>query len=114
MKTILSHSLLLAVAATLGACATPPAQVLDGMEPQALEIATNRGRFDLQCPTAQPTLLSRELAQPLIEGPRFVGVQRGVFAIGVSGCGQQRSYQIICPDDGSTGCFSADTLGNLR
>lgn len=113
MTTALSRSLLLVLAAAVAACATPPAQVLDNMEPHAFEVATNRGRFELQCPAALPTLLSRELAPPLIEGPRFVGVSRGLFTIGVSGCGQQRTYQIICPE-GSGGCFSADTLGNLR
>ncbi|NJD23863.1 MAG: hypothetical protein FIB06_00490 [Betaproteobacteria bacterium] len=111
----ISRKLLLALAApaVIAACATPPAQVLDNMEPHAAEIALNRGRFDMQCATAMPAVLGRELAPPLIEGPLFVGVQRGIFTIGVSGCGQQRSYQIICPE-GSGGCFSADTLGNLR
>lgn len=110
---IRSLTLALSIPAALAACATPPAQVLDSMEPHAFEIAVQRGRFDLQCPAAQPSLLSRELAPPLIEGPRFVGVSRGIFTIGVAGCGQQRSYQIICPQ-GGYGCFSADTLGNLR
>lgn len=106
-KSILS---LVAIAALAG-CASP-AQVLDGMEPQALEMAAQRGRFDLQCPSAQPTLLSRELTQP-VEGIRFGGVPRGVFTVGVSGCGQRTTYQIFCPE-GGYGCFSADTLEGVR
>jgi hypothetical protein len=58
-------------------------------------------------------LLSRELAQPAIETVRFSGPQRGVFTVGISGCGQRKTYQMICPEGGS-GCFSADTLGNIR
>ena len=102
---------ILLMAAILAGCASP-AQVLDGMEPQALEMAAQRGRFDLQCPTAEPTLLSRELTQP-VEGIRFGGVPRGVFTVGVSGCGQRTTYQIFCPE-GGYGCFSADTLEGVR
>ena len=51
--------------------------------------------------------------QPAIETIRFQGIQRGSFTIGISGCGQRRTYQIICPEGGD-GCFSADTLGNIR
>jgi hypothetical protein len=36
-----------------------------------------------------------------------------VFTIGISGCGQRKTCQMICPAGGS-GCFSADTLGNIR
>jgi hypothetical protein len=59
------------------------------------------------------TPLSRELAQPAIETVRFSGPQRGVFTVGISGYGQRKTYQMICPEDGS-GCCSADTLGNIR
>ncbi len=110
--SVLSAATLLAALAVAG-CATPPAQILDGMEPTAVNTALQRGRFELNCPDAQATLLSRELMQPAIETVRFQGIQRGSFTIGISGCGQRRSYQIICPEGGS-GCFSADTLGNIR
>ena len=113
MKTsILSAAPLLAALAVAG-CATPPGQVLDRMEPTAIDTAVQRGRFELNCPDAQAALLSRELMQPAIETVRFQGIQRGAFTIGVSGCGQRRTYQIICPEGGA-GCFSADTLGNIR
>ena len=35
-------------------CATPPAQVLDGMEPTAINAALERGRFELNCPGVRP------------------------------------------------------------
>ena len=113
MKTsIPSAAALLATLALFG-CATPPAQVLDSMEPMAINAALERGRFELNCPAAEATLLSRELAQPAIETVRFSGPQRGVFTVGISGCSQRKTYQMICPEGGS-GCFSADTLGNIR
>ena len=54
-------------------------------------------------------MLSQELMQPLF----FGGPERGLYTIGVSGCNQRKTYQIICPQ-GEGGCFPADTLGNIR
>lgn len=98
---------------TLAACATPPAQVLDGMEPQAIDTALQRGRFDLQCPSAEPTVLSRQLRQPAVETIRFAGIPHGIFTIGVSGCGKQMTFQVACPE-GGYGCFSVDGLDSFR
>ena len=102
-----------AVTLLAAACATPPAQVLAGMEPQAIETALQRGRFDMQCQDAQPTVLSRQLRPPAIETFRFAGVPHGIFTIGVSGCGKQMTFQIACPE-GGYGCFSADGLETRR
>ena len=45
MKTsVLSAATLLAALAVAG-CATPPAQILDSMEPTAINTAAQRGRF---------------------------------------------------------------------
>ncbi len=113
MKKIALSSVALVATLALVGCATPPAQVLDGMEPQAIETALQRGRFDLQCPSAQPTVLSRQLREPVVETIRFAGVPHGIFTIGVSGCGKQMTFQIACPE-GGYGCFSADGLENFR
>jgi hypothetical protein len=113
MKAFLVPTLSLVCALNLAGCTTPPAQILDSMEPIAINDALQRGRFELACPDAQATLLSRELTQPAIQGPLLVGVQRGSFTIGISGCGQRKTYQMLCPEGGG-GCFSADTLGNIR
>ena len=113
MKSPILPTSVVVAALALSGCATPPAQVLDGMEPMAINAALERGRFELNCPTVEAALLSRELAQPAIETVRFSGPQRGVFTVGISGCGQRRTYQMICPEGGA-GCFSADTLGNIR
>ena len=116
MKPISLSAISLAAAATLAGCATPPAQVLDSMEPQAIQTALQRGRFDLQCPSAEPTVLSRELRPPAIQTMLIAGVPHGIFTIGVSGCGKQMVFQIACPEGGygGAGCFSADGLENIR
>ena len=113
MKSIRLFTLSLLASGILAGCATPPGQVLDGMEPTAINSALQRGRFELNCPGAEATLLSRELMQPAIEGPRYMGIQRGSFTVGVSGCNQRKTYQIICPEGGS-GCFDGGSLENIR
>src|SRR5262249_60980516 len=48
------------------------AQFLNNMQPAAIQNAEARGRFELNCPNATATVLSREVVQPVIPGP-FVG-----------------------------------------
>jgi hypothetical protein len=113
MNIFVLVGLSLVSALSLTGCATPPAQILDSMEPMAINDALQRGRFELACQDVQASLLSRELTQPAIQGPWVAGIQRGSFTIGISGCGQRKTYQILCPEGGD-GCFSADTLSNIR
>ena len=90
----------------LAACQTQQ-QFLDQNQAEALQVATNRGRFEMGCPAVEPTLLSREMTQPAIEGPYVAGIERGEYTIGVSGCDQRKTYVVICPEGGD-GCFAAE------
>ncbi|MBL8374563.1 hypothetical protein [Accumulibacter sp.] len=108
MKKPTISSFALVALMTLAGCASQQ-QILQGMQGEAVESALARGRFELQCPTAQGSVLSQELMQPLF----FGGPERGLYTVGVAGCGQHRTYQIICPE-GRSGCFSADTLSNIQ
>ena len=72
-----------------------------------MQTAVNRARFDMNCPSAQGQVLSREVTQPAIQGPRFAGEERGLFTIGVAGCGQRQSYEVVCPMGGD-GCTALD------
>ncbi len=113
MKSLTVLATALIATTILAGCATPPAQVLAGMEPQAIDTALQRGRFDLQCPSAEPTVLSRQLREPAVQTIRFAGIPHGIFTIGVSGCGKQMTFQVACPE-GGYGCFSIDGLDNFR
>jgi len=42
----------------------------------------------------------------------MMGEERGQFTIGVEGCGQRQTYQVLCPMGGD-GCFAAEG-GRLR
>lgn len=76
------------------------AQFLASRQPQAIQSAVSRGQFEMNCPGATGEVLSQELTQPPIEGPLMQGESRGLFTIGVAGCGQRRVYQVFCPMGG--------------
>ena len=81
-------------------------QFLDSKQPMAMQTALRRGQFEMNCPEATPTLISREVIQPALQGPWLNGIQRAEYTIGVSGCGQRSTFVVICPDGGE-GCFGA-------
>jgi hypothetical protein len=87
-------------------------QFLENKQEMAIQTALNRARFEMQCPAATATVLSREVVQPAYQGPRVGGVQRAEYTIGVSDCGQRATSVVVCPDGGE-GCFAADS-GRLR
>ncbi len=100
--------LLGAVLAAAG-CATQ-AQFLDSKQEMATQTALNKGKFEMNCPEATPTLISREVIQPALQGPWVGGIQRAEFTIGVSGCGKRTTFVVICPEGGE-GCFAAGPGG---
>ena len=105
MAKSLTFSMLI-TALALGGCATQ-AQFLDGLHGSAMQTAVSRGQFDLNCPQAAPVLLSREVVQPVLQGPFMgPGILRAEYTIGVEGCGRRHTYIVICPEGGS-GCYAA-------
>ena len=82
-------------------------QFLNNMQPAAIQNAEARGRFELNCPNATATVLSRELVQPVLQGPFIgAGIQRAEYTVGVAGCGVRKTFVVICPEEGD-GCFAA-------
>lgn len=72
-----------------------------------MQTGVSRGQFEMNCPQATGTIISREVIQPALEGPYVGGIQRAEFTIGVSGCEQRKTYVVICPEGGE-GCFAAE------
>jgi len=89
----------LLAALTVGGCMTE-GQFLASRQPTAIQVAESRGQFEMNCPSAKGEVLSQELTQPPIQGPLVQGESRGLFTIGVAGCGQRRVYQVFCPMGG--------------
>jgi PBP1b-binding outer membrane lipoprotein LpoB len=81
-------------------------QFLDSKQPIATQTALSRGQFELNCPEATSTLISREVVQPALQGPYVGGIQRAEFTVGVSGCGKRMTFVVICPEGGE-GCYAA-------
>jgi hypothetical protein len=97
---------ILPIAALLVAsgCSTTP--LTTTLQPQALDFALKRARFDLNCPAATAQVLSSETVQPVLNGPLMMGNQRAQYTIGVTGCGNRETLQVICAQGGD-GCFVA-------
>ena len=78
------------------------AQILQSEQGVATQVAVNRGRFELGCPQASGTILSSNLLQPVLWG----GQERAEYTVGVEGCGQRKTYIVVC-QLGSVSCFAA-------
>ena len=94
------------LALTMMGCATQD-DFLNSRQDIALQSAVSRARFDMNCQGANGQVLSREVTQPAFQGPRFGGEERGLFTIGVDGCGQRQTYQVVCPMGGE-GCAAVE------
>jgi len=70
------------------------------------EMAKQRGRFELNCPTATASVLSKEMIQSEIVNPRWAPPQRAEYTVGVSGCNKRATYLVVCAE-GGTGCIAA-------
>ena len=85
--------LVVGTAVAVGGCATS-AQFLDSKQSMAIQTAVTRGQFELNCPTATGTVLSKEVVQPPMRGPWVGGVQRGEYTVGVSGCDKRMVFAV--------------------
>jgi hypothetical protein len=107
MKTTFMFLVILGVLAIVG-CQTQE-QMVQGQQGMAVQTALNRARFDMNCQSATGQVLSTNVSQPAIQGTfrSAYGVQRFEYTVGVIGCGQRRTYIVVCPQNGGGGCFAA-------
>ena len=105
-------SLMVATLLLTAGCQTQQ-QVVDSMEPDAAHVAQRRGSFEMNCPAATASVLSKEMIQTPIMNPRFAPPQRAEYTVGVSGCGQRATYLVVCAD-GGTGCIAAGSRNIIR
>jgi hypothetical protein len=99
--------ILLAVVVVIGAagCATQQ-QFLQSKQNMAVNTAMNRAQFEMNCQEVTPTVISREVVQPALQGPWVNGIERAEYTIGATGCGKKMMFIVICPEGGE-GCFAA-------
>jgi len=101
------------VTALAAAGCVSQSQFLENKQGMAMQTAVSRGQFELNCPAATGTVLSKEVVQPALQGPVVGGLQRAEFTVGVSGCGKRTTFVVICPEEGD-GCFAAGPGRFLR
>jgi hypothetical protein len=94
------------MAALVAAGCVTQTQFLDDRQAMAVQTAVSRGQFELNCPAATGTVLSKEVVQPVLQGPWIGGIQRAEFTVGVAGCDKRTTFIVICPEGGE-GCFAA-------
>jgi hypothetical protein len=87
-------------------CATQ-SQTLAQKQDGAMRAALERGRFELNCPTATATVLSSDFIQPAVQGPWVSGLERAEYTVGVAGCGKRTTYVVLC-QVGTDTCFAAN------
>jgi hypothetical protein len=85
----------------LAGCQTD-AQLLAGDQATATGVAVRRAQFEMNCPAATGTVLSSNVLQPVA----WRGMERAEYTVGIEGCGQRRTYVVVCAID-SPSCFAA-------
>jgi hypothetical protein len=93
------------ISVTLCGCQSQQ-QMVDEMSADATQVAKQRGKFELNCPTATASVLSKEMIQSEIVNPRWAPPQRAEYTVGVAGCDKRATYLVVCAE-GGTGCVSA-------
>jgi hypothetical protein len=93
-----------AIATMLPACESQQ-QVVDQMQPNAVQVAQKRGAFELDCPAATAEVISKEMIQTPAPTARYMPPERAEYTVGVSGCGKRATYLVVCAQ-GGTGCVA--------
>jgi hypothetical protein len=88
-------------------------QVVDEMQSDATQVAQQRGKFELNCPTATAGVLSKEMIQSVITNPMWAPPQRAEYTVGVSGCGKRATYLVVCAQ-GGTGCVAGGARNEIE
>jgi len=88
-------------------------QMVDEMKADATQVAQRRGAFELNCPAATATVLSKEMIQSTITNPRWAPPERAEYTIGVSGCDKRATYLVICAQ-GGTGCVAGGAQNQIQ
>jgi hypothetical protein len=93
------------IAVLFGGCQSQQ-QMVDEMQADATQVAKQRGKFELNCPTATASVLSKEMIQSEVMNPRWAPPQRAQYTVGVAGCDKRATYLVVCAE-GGTGCVAA-------
>jgi hypothetical protein len=88
-------------------------QLVDEMQADATQVAQRRGSFELNCPAATATVLSKEMIQSQVVNPRWAPPERAEYTVGVAGCGKRATYMVVCAV-GGTGCVAGGARNEIQ
>ena len=88
-------------------------QLVDEMQADATQVAQRRGAFELNCPAATATVLSKEMIQSPVANPRWAPPERAEYTVGVSGCNKRATYLVVCAV-GGTGCVAGGAKNEIQ
>jgi hypothetical protein len=108
----LSTLSIVVVSVFFGGCQSQQ-QMVDEMQTDATQVAKQRGKFELGCPTATAQILSKEMIQSEIVNPRWAPPQRAEYTVGVAGCNKRATYLVVCAE-GGTGCVAAGAQNQIQ
>jgi len=117
INTIRTGLVTLILPLVISACATE-AQFLAQTQPAAVNAALARGRFELNCPDATGTVLSKKMTyiNGIGIGMGGGGYEWGEYTVGVKGCGKSAVYETMCRDSDNCNALSQTgrVLDNLQ
>jgi len=107
IRSIRTSLAVLALPLIISACVTE-SQFLAQNAPSALNTALARGRFELNCPQANGTILSQKVTyiNGIGMGMGGGGYEWTEYTIGVRGCGKQAVYETMCRDQDNCNSFA--------
>ena len=88
-------------------------QVVNEMQSDAVQVAQQRGKFELNCPAATALVLSKEMIQSAVMNPRWAPPERAEYTVGVSGCNKRATYLVVCAQ-GGTGCVAGGARNEIQ
>jgi hypothetical protein len=103
MLKALLRALPIALVAAVCGCSSVP--LTTSKEPMATDFALKRARFEMNCPEATATVLSKQTIVPPMAASRFGAVEHAEFTIGIAGCGKRETMVVLCADQ-ADGCFA--------
>lgn len=105
---MIDRRMILLAGVMLAGCASQ-SDFLDSKQATAVDTAMQRAKFEMNCPAATGSVLSRQYIQAPLAGPRMVevGVNRAEYTIGAAGCDQRLTYVVVC-SEGTEGCIAGD------
>lgn len=92
----------LAALAVAGCASGPP--FIQTAQPEAVYTAQRRAQFEFNCPSVNVEPLSQEMIQSPLAYTRFAPPLRAEYTLGASGCGQRRTYLVVCTE--GSGCVA--------